>query len=203
MSPEIIDVARIAHLLCFALGMGAALYFDLRTLGRVNVPLAVTDITEAEQVHRFVFAALAGMWVTGVALIYIRTGFVLSEFSPKLWTKVATVTALSLNAVVIGWLVMPVLQRAVGERMIALPLGRLVPLCLASSVSLFLWLGSLSLGASAILKVADWPVLGMFMGALFLLCVLGTLAMVLCCRWVCQRRSAMALVAGGQSLPEP
>lgn len=166
MPVELIDFIRVFHLIFFALGMGAGIYLDVRMLGRINKPIAPEDIQESERIHQFVFAALVGLWVTGLVLIYVRTGFQLANFSAKLWVKIGVVTAMTLNALFIGRFVLPIFRQAVGKYLMSLPLRTLIAITLAASASLLFWISGVSLGASTALKTADWPVLIGFLSAL-------------------------------------
>ncbi len=176
MQQEIIDVIRVVHLACFAVGMGSGVYFDFRTLSRLNSPFDDFDILEFERVHKVVFAALLGLWITGVMLIYIRTGFDLDNFSPKLILKLAVVTVLTLNAFYIGLSVLPRVAAAVGHRACELPLRYMMPMTFAAALSMFCWLGGLILGASVVLKTADWTMLVTFFSWQFIIVVVGAIA---------------------------
>lgn len=192
MSQELIDLVRVAHLICFALGMGAGLYFDMRTLRRIGTPFTDTDLVEFECVHRYVFAALVGMWASGLALIYVRTGFVWAEFPPKLWMKLIIVVALTLNAAVIGAYVLPRVRQAVGRAAIDLPLRDMLPMTACASASMFCWLGGLVLGASVTMKTANWVTLCQFLAVEFVVIMLGALLGVLALRALLNRRGRHA-----------
>lgn len=160
MPQELVDAVRICHLAFFALGLGAGCFFDWRALCRINIPFSEQDISLFESAHSFVFFALAGLWATGLYLIYIRTGFVLSEFSPKLWAKIIIVCILTVNAFAIGSIVMARIRRSVGVRAIEMPLVPLASMTFTTALSMFCWLGGLALGASVVLKTATWSTLG-------------------------------------------
>lgn len=185
MPDYFIDTVRVLHLLCFAVGMGIGVSCDLRGLRRLNTPLTPQDIVEFERGHRLVSYALVGLWVTGLALIYIRTGFVIGDFSPKLWAKVMIVVLLSVNALAIGQVVMPYVAGHVGERAVSMSLGKFVTMAVAASVSMFCWLSGLALGASVTLKTADLAVLGQVLSVEFLVVVFGGVAGALLLRAGC------------------
>ena len=136
MEESFVDSVRGLHLLFLALGMGSALYLDFRTLTGLSRIVRAQDITEIERIHRFVSFALAGLWATGLMLIWIRTSFDLSQFSPKLWCKLAIVTGMTLNAMVIGSCVLPAMQAQLGQRVIDLKPRALLPLAVVASVSM-------------------------------------------------------------------
>lgn len=191
MDQDLVDVLRAGHLIFMALGMGTGLFCDWRALCAFNTPFTAQHIAQFDEVHKFVFAALAGLWLTGAGLIYVRTGFVLSEFSPKLWLKVIVVTTLTVNAVLIGAFVLPRVARSVGTRAIALPGAMVAAMTFTTSVSLFCWMSGLALGVSTTLKTADWTTLGMVFASAFGIFVAGGMAAIMGLRAVLMR-------AGGQ-----
>ncbi|WP_131801603.1 hypothetical protein [Cognatiyoonia koreensis] len=103
--------------------------------------------------------AVVGLWGTGICLIYIRTGFVAAEFSPKLWMKLIIVTALTMNAMVIGAYVMPVMNRFSDRPVLAIPVKYRLPMAVSAATSVFCWFTALALGSMAMLKVQPWNTL--------------------------------------------
>lgn len=178
MPQDVIDIVRIAHLVFFALGMGSGLFFDWRALCRFNQPFGQDDIARFREAHKFVAGALVGLWLTGATLIYIRTGFVLSEFSPKLWVKLIVVTTLTVNAFAIGRLVLPRIAESVGKRVPDLPLRTVLAMTFTTALSVFCWLGGIVLGISVTLKTADWMTLGAFFFGEFLVVVMGAMVFI-------------------------
>lgn len=178
--------------MCFALGMGSGLYVDMRSLRRINKPFSSADLTEFQQVHKIVLAALCGMWATGLMLIYIRTGFVLSEFAPKLWMKLIVVSALTTNAFVIGMYVLPNVKKAIGQSAIEMPLRVMVPMTFAAASSMFCWLGGVVLGASVSLKTADWATLSKFFAAEFVVIVFGSVVGIIILRAILRRKHGLS-----------
>lgn len=189
MPQDFIDLVRILHLVFFALGMGSGLFFDWRAMRRFHKPFSDHDLAQFHEVHRFVFIALSGLWLTGLALIYIRTGFQLSEFSPKLWTKMIVVTALTANAFVIGHFVLPCIARAIGQRAMDMKLHTLICMTATTSLSIFCWLAGLVLGASVTLKTADWTLLGSLLLVEFVVIVFGAIFTMLTLRLILLRRT--------------
>jgi hypothetical protein len=173
-----LDLLRGSHLLCLAVGMGAAFYFDLRSLHRIAQPITRADITELHRIHTIVSLACVGLWVTGLALIWVRTNFDLATFSPKLWAKVIVVTALTTNALMLNTLLIPALTRRIGHRLIGLPISTLLPMTFCAGVSLSCWLLALALGSSAVLKTAKWDVLIPVMLSGSALCISGVLFVI-------------------------
>lgn len=178
MPQDVVDIVRIGHLIFFALGMGSGLFFDWRALCKINKPFTEGDIVQFGEVHKFVAGALVGLWLTGAALIYIRTGFVLSDFSPKLWFKLIVVTTLTVNAFVIGHLVLPRVRVSVGMRATDLPLRAVLAMTFTTALSLFCWLSGVVLGVSVTFRTADWSTLGAFFLGEFVLVVCGALVFI-------------------------
>jgi hypothetical protein len=195
INPIVIDVIRGAHLVFLALGLGPALYFDLRSMLRITRPMWPTDFSELHNIHRIVSLACVGLWITGVALIGIRTGFDLDRFSPKLIGKIIIVTVLTLNALLLARYVIPTLTRHQGYRLIDLPVRLLLPMTLSAGASLSCWLLALALGSSVVLKTADWPLLiPVLLGGAFA-CLSGVTAIMFTLRAIVQRGTPVVELA--------
>jgi hypothetical protein len=186
----VLDLIRGAHLVFLALGMGPALYFDLRSLLRIKQPLAQTDINELHRIHTVVTLACVGLWLTGVTLVWWRTNFDLAVFSPKLWAKLGVVTLLSVNAMVLNIFVIPTLTRYIGDRLVDIPLRTLMPMALCAGISLSCWLAALALGSSFFLKTAPWIILTPILAGLAASCIGGVMAATLALRLTIRRRSS-------------
>jgi hypothetical protein len=87
----LIDAARYAHILAVAAGFGAAFLADFHMLSRLNRPVDDRLMVTLHLCHSIVSKAVIAMWITGIIMIGIRTGFVLENFSPKLFSKLLTV----------------------------------------------------------------------------------------------------------------
>ncbi len=159
MSETLVDLIRAMHLLCFAAGMGTGLYFDLRTMRTMDKEIAEADVTALHDIHMWIMGAFGGLWVTGLALVYIRTGFSWSEVSPKLFVKLYVMTFMLINARAIGRYVMPVMERSVGSALFDLPAWKLATVTQIAVNSVFCWTAGLALGSSVVLKTAEWALL--------------------------------------------
>ena len=173
ISPIFVDVVRAFHLFCFAAGMGIAVFFDWRTLQSLNVQISQEDLSVLNDIHSWIKMAFGGLWITGMMLVYIRTGFELSNFSPKLITKLTLMTLMLLNVQAIARYVLPVFGDDVGRSMLDLPYVKLARMSQCAINSIFFWLAGLALGSSAVLKTAGWDVLLPMTVGGFLLCTLG------------------------------
>lgn len=156
---SLIDMLRAAHLVCFAAGLGTALYFDFRTLRTFGDFINLDEIENLMRLHTWIHGAVTGLWVTGVALIYVRTAFDLSAFTPKLWLKLVIMTGMAVNSGLIGYFVLPTLRDNLGRTMATLPGAKLVIAAQIGIMSMFCWTSGLVLGSSVELKTAPWEVL--------------------------------------------
>ena len=184
MSEAFIDLVRGMHLLALALGMGAALYLDWRTLQGLGKRIDKQDIVEIHRIHRFVTIAFAALWASGLYLVYIRTGFDLVAFTPKLWCKLMIVSAMSVNAWVIGAKVVPYLSARVGKRIVQFPLKQLMGFSTVAGISMFCWISALALGSSKVLKTAGWDILLSGLGVALAGIILGGACGIVMCRIV-------------------
>lgn len=141
------------------MGMGTALYFDYRSFQSLSDPIGKVDIEDLERIHVWITAAFVGLWITGITLIYIRTGFQLEAFSPKLWTKISIMVLMTLNSFMVGAFIRPMMRNNMMRPMISLPPMQFAVATQVAVVSLFCWSSGLLLGSSAALKTAPWDVL--------------------------------------------
>lgn len=159
MDPQIpIDAVRYAHLFAIALGIGASFLADSLLLSKLDQPIAQPLLDRLLHYHRLVWFALAAMWITGLALIYIRTGFDLAKFSPKLFSKLGVVSMLTLNALVIGRFAMPLVQQSLGRSLLNFPLRTKMACAWVGAVSSTSWLVALAMGESKVLAASGWRV---------------------------------------------
>lgn len=152
------DSLRFSHLLAIAVGFGVAIETEIFMLRRRRTLISPGLLSGIEHRHRVILFALAAMWATGTALIALRTGFQLSAFTPKLWAKLSVVAILTINAVFISKIAMPILADYRGQRISNLPAPARRALFAVAGISAASWLIAMLLGASAALKVAPAPV---------------------------------------------
>jgi len=178
-APVLIDIIRGGHLLFMALGMGPALFYDVRSLHRIRKPISQSDLDELHRIHSVVSIACVGLWLSGAALIWVLTRFDFSEFSPKLWSKVAVVSILTVNATTLKVAIIPTLARFKGLRLVDIPMSHLVPMTLSAGVSLSCWMLALALGSSSVLKTANWDMLLPILLGGSAACICGVMAVAL------------------------
>jgi hypothetical protein len=199
------DIVVGLHLVCFAVGLGIAFYADMRFARRLFLPVRASDIRELEKVHRFIGAALIFLWVTGLGLLYIRTGFDPDAFSPKLVLKLLVVSLLSANAILLGKLALPLIRIAEGRSISVLPFRHRLILLTLAAVSVFCWISGLALGSSATLKVQAFDVLFPLFTGLFAFMMAGAVAVAFSgphCRATC-RSSAHGSARSGSCRNPP
>jgi hypothetical protein len=175
-----IDLLRAVHLVSFAAGMGTGLYFDFIKFKTLDTPLAHLDIQNLASLHIWIYAAFSCLWLTGIVLIYVRTSFDLSSFSPKLWIKIGIMFLMVLNSRLIGSVVIPILRENIGRSLSSLPISKLLGVTQIGVISMYCWTSGLLLGSSVVLKTAPWGVV--FPGALIwfgLLTVCGQSAVLM------------------------
>ncbi len=151
-----IDLARYAHILAVAIGFGAAFLTDMHAFARLPTPIDRAFLGAIHAYHRTIWVSLVVMWITGTTLIYIRTGFDPANFTPKLLVKLLTVSVLTLNAVLISRLVLPVIEANRGRSLMQLPLAVKMRMALVGAVSTSSWLLALGLGTSKVLAASGW-----------------------------------------------
>lgn len=176
MNEIYIDIIRVIHLISVALGMGTAMYLDLKSLSRYHVSCTLSQIQDLKYIHKVVSIALVNLWLTGLMLIYIRTSGDLNNFSPKLYTKVLIVVLLTINSTLIHKYVILVLEKTKGKAISKLNLKEKIPILFIASTSAFCWFSALSLGASSVLKTLDWDILAPLFSIIFIIFIILTLA---------------------------
>jgi hypothetical protein len=154
----ITDIFRFSHLLVVAVGFGAATLADVYALSRIHRRVDTSLITTLHSCHRLVWTMLIMMWITGTVMVFIRTGFDLHNFTPKLFSKLGTVAILTANALLISRYAMPIVIAAQGRSLLTLPLRSKLLLAAIGAVSTASWLMGLAMGVSKVLAASNWIV---------------------------------------------
>ncbi|MGI9388767.1 MAG: hypothetical protein ACR2O1_01820 [Boseongicola sp.] len=162
------DSMLATHLLGMALGFGIAVLADLLAVRAVIRPLDDRDIEALEIMHRLVLMGLVLLWSSGATLLWLRTGFDLDRFSPKLMTKVGVVVMLTVNALAIGKIGLPTMRAYQSWRFGDLPLPRRLQLSALATISLACWISALTLGVFSQLKTLQWEILSLYVGLVYL-----------------------------------
>jgi hypothetical protein len=150
-----VDLARYAHIATVAIGFGAAFLADYHVLSRLGRPIDDELTTTLHLCHSIIWKVVFGMWVTGIILVGIRTGFIFANFSPKLIAKLVTVAILTANAALISKVAMPLVEATRGRSLMWLPLGPKLVLAGIGAISSSSWMLALAMGSSKVLAASN------------------------------------------------
>jgi hypothetical protein len=116
---EIKTFLVIAHVLAVTLGGGGALMLDLHLLRHMRGQrLRIADVALVEFLGHFVKAGVIGLWATGILIMCAAPDGPTSVFAiPKVQAKLVIVVVLTLNALFIETLAIPLIRRNVGRRL--------------------------------------------------------------------------------------
>ena len=141
----------LGHILALALGLGSALLADWIVLRK----LAFGTVSQraAQQLIDLSHAVCAGLvliWITGAFLVADDAWDApASIMNQKLWAKLAIVAAMTLNAVLLHRIVMPMVERRVGQPLFGTVFDRLpVASTLLGAVSVVSWMFAAYLGVA-------------------------------------------------------
>lgn len=171
------DAARATHLLGLALGFGVAILADLCAARSLFRPLDDHELGTLHRYHRTVSFGLTLFWSSGLVLLWLRTGFQIENFSPKLIVKLGIVTLLTVNATLIGRIGLPVMIAWRGFRYGALPPAIRLRLAVLAGMSGAGWISALVLGTVPAMKTYQWDMLGDVIGAIYFIGLGGALTM--------------------------
>ena len=166
------DAARLVHLVGLALGLGFALLADASAARAVVRPLDGREVALLATLHHLVTLGLVLLWVSGLTLLWLRTGFDPARMTPKLLTKLCVVAVLTLNAMAIGRIGLPTLLRFQSWRFGDIPLPERVQLCALGTLSAACWLSALALGVFGYFKTLNADQLMNIMGFVFVIALL-------------------------------
>ena len=172
----LLDAARAGHIAGLACGLGLALVADLLALRSILAPVTQRDVWTLRCLHRIILGGLALLWISGLCILWLRTGFDPDRFSPKLITKLVIVALLTLNALVIGRYALPRYATFCGLRFGAFPVQERLRLSAIAGMSLSCWLSALALGVFSQLKALDFASLEAIFLPVFLAGIAGALA---------------------------
>ncbi|MEM6548390.1 MAG: hypothetical protein AAF713_11675 [Pseudomonadota bacterium] len=148
------DLAALVHLLAVTVAFGTVIFTDYSTLKRVRHPIDGDWLDSLERAHTVISAGMIMLWVSGIVLVGMRTGFQADNFSAKLIGKLIIVSMLAGTAMAIKFLVFPILVRARGRALFALSLPEKRQLATCGGLSVAGWSLALLFGGSTILKTA-------------------------------------------------
>jgi hypothetical protein len=114
---EIKTLLVIAHVLSAVFGVGGALMLDLHLLRHMRGrPLRLADVALVEFLGRFVKGGVIGLWATGILIMSLAPDGPTSVFAvTKVQAKLVIVVVLTLNALFIETLALPLIKRNAGR----------------------------------------------------------------------------------------
>lgn len=177
MDTLLLDSVRYVHLLALAVGLGMALLADVTAISTLWRPISTPVVAQLRRLHNAVLFGFVLLWMSGLGLLFLRTGFDVSAFTPKLVMKLIVVGVLTLNAGLIGLIGLPHLARNIGRRFGEVPFGARVTLSLIAGLSAGSWLSALALGVFAHLRPMALDELAAVFGAAYALFGIGAIAM--------------------------
>ena len=161
------DLLVLSHLMALAVGLGTVFLTDLHILRRAFRPLRDDDTHVINRAHKIITVALWGLWITGLGLFYLKTNGDLAAASPKLWAKLTTVIQLTVTAMAMARVAVPIINNVVGQRLIDLGLGKKLMLASFAAMSGAGWLTALLLGGAEITRSAGYSALGVILATNF------------------------------------
>ncbi len=170
-----IDLVRVVHFIGLAIGIGAAVFLEGLVLKRAQIMIEEEELALIEHGHRLILFALAILWITGLALVGVRTGFDAALITGKMEAKMCIVAVLTANAFVIAWVVKPLLRNALHKRLSDLHNVELAMIGASAGLSTASWMSALVLGAVSHLAVISFQMLGpAFFGVLVTGAIVGS-----------------------------
>lgn len=170
-----LDTLRFLHLIGLAAGLGLSMLADLWAVRSFLKPVEQRDLEILHHLHKGVTVGLVLLWVSGLGILAMRTGFNPNEVTPKLLAKLFVVTLLTLNAWVITFYAMPIFRLIKGTTFIQNEVNIRLELTAVAGVSASCWFSALALGAFTQLKPMTGSELGSVVGAIFLVCTSAAL----------------------------
>jgi hypothetical protein len=192
---SLLSLLKILHLWGLVMGFGGAVLADLLVLRQAVLrPVRRATVAAVRRLSHIVFAGLALLWASGLALVAVRamadSHFLMNQ---KLWAKAAIVVVLTVNGFAIHRFALPALARRRGRRLFdATGPAAIAALCLMAAVSSVSWFMPFVLGAAAELNFRT--------PALLIVAVYGSL---IAAAWVALCGLAFGLAGYSASRPPP
>ena len=146
MQDILIDLVRVSHLAAFAVGIGAAVFLEAFVLKRFWSGIDREGLKLLAVGHGLIGTAVRALWITGLMLLIIRLGVLDAPFTAKLGMKLAVVSLLSANMVLIEHIVIPELARQKGRTLFMIPAQIRMRLGAIGGLSAGCWAVALLLG---------------------------------------------------------
>jgi len=159
------DALVLCHLAALAAGLGMVIATDLWVLRRMSAPFGLRRLAGLCRTHRLIARALGVLWVSGLGLAALALSAPGAEASPKLAAKFVVVSGLTVTAIVIRRIALPLTARGHGRPLLALPLGTKCLLAVCAGLSTAGWGSALLLGGAGVMARAEAPALIAVIGA--------------------------------------
>lgn len=141
------DILIALHMFCFAVGIGMSLVAETLIVPRFLNTIEKRDVDFLDETIRLVGLALAGLWVTGLALMALGYAMTDGAVIPALGVKLLIVTLLSFGTKLIVDHALPVYRHNIGHHLGVLTRYELRLLGAISGLSTTSWMLALGLGA--------------------------------------------------------
>ncbi len=190
----IFDAVRTGHMLFFAIGIGGAAFLELNVVRRFHHMIEEEGLRLMLFGHKLIKIALIGLWFTGLALLFMRLGVYEGVFSDKLGAKLAVVTLLTANMILIDRFVIPEIVAFEGASVAHIPWRTRGKLGAVAGFSAGCWIAALLLGGIGYTKTMAAPELAGVLVPLLLGCAMIGWIGALVAGWI--RRTDYELVPG-------
>lgn len=170
------DLFTALHMFCFAAGIGMSLFVEGHLLPKFFSRVEAADLRTLLAAHRMIETAVVGLWVSGVAIMWMKLGVQGQEPSAKLAMKFFVVGLLTVNMKLIATCVLPILQAAQDRALADLSIAQLRQLGAIGGMSTACWLMGLGLGAIGVFKtLSALHLVALFLPALVAAPLLGAI----------------------------
>jgi uncharacterized membrane protein len=114
------SILKIIHLLGLVMGFGGAMLASLAVLKRaVLKPLSHEAIRQIRGFGRYIWAGIALLWISGAGLAILNIALDDAYASnPKLWTKLALISILTVNGAFIQRFALRKMEKSLGRRLL-------------------------------------------------------------------------------------
>jgi hypothetical protein len=149
---SVLTLLKITHLIGLIMGLGGAILADTTIFTRgVIRPVSAYTVHQAKFLSHVVSFGLVILWLSGGALIWVNT-LAHPEYltNQKLWAKMVIVVMLTINGVLVHKLVLPMLEKSLGNRLFDhVDTKRVLGMTFLGSVSFVSWTVPFVLGKAS------------------------------------------------------
>ena len=142
----LVDLARVGHMVCFAVGIGVAAFIEIVILRDMRTTITGPNVVLLIHGHRLIAIAVKGLWITGLSLFVLKVGVAAAPVTAKLVAKFAIVSMLTANMLAIERFALPLVQDSVGKSVADMNTLHLVALGAIGGISASCWVSALMLG---------------------------------------------------------